>query len=200
MASDSNPKRASLMFSPRNVLVILGIVTLLLFSQQPDGKNREVRDRKTDVTSQSSREVTLNNATVPSSSTTSDRFLEEIRPNVFRSPAGLIYETGSADGHRLQHVLQHARDDLDKPVHGVFTGSREEILALLDEVWTLSQERGPPVVEQTTQGRRQIVTANLEREIGYVGGQSGKRQGNPVCRKVRLVLEETRVITAYPMR
>lgn len=200
MVSDSNPERASLLLSPRTVLGILGIVALLLFSQKYDEKNPEVHDLKSEITSQSRRENSHNQSKVLSSSTTSDRFLEEIRENVFQSPAGLIYQTGSADGHRLQHVLQHARDDLDKPVHGVFTGSREEILALLDEVWTLSQERGPPFVEQTTQGRRLIVTANLEREIGYVGGQSGKRQGNPLCRKVRLVLEETRVITAYPMR
>ena len=48
--------------------------------------------------------------------------------NVFRSTAGLIYRPGSRDEHRLKHLLKHAKDDLSKPIHGVFSGDRDTIL------------------------------------------------------------------------
>ena len=37
--------------------------------------------------------------------------LTEIRPDVFQSPAGLVYTPGSRHGHRLAHVMAHAHDD-----------------------------------------------------------------------------------------
>ena len=126
-------------------------------------------------------------------------FLAETSKDVFESPAGLIYRSGSADGHRLTHLMKHAQDAPNKPVHGVFIGGRNEILALLDEVWKLSQERGPPKVKTEKQRGRTVITANLNRKIGYVGGQTGKRKNHPACKKVRLVLEGKNVITAYPV-
>lgn len=125
--------------------------------------------------------------------------LTEVRPNVFVSPAGLEYGEGSAEGHRLSHLMRHAEDSPGRPIHGVFEGSREEILALLDEVWQTAQSRGPPDVEREVQGGRTVYTVNVGRKIGYVGGRSGSRRGFPPCRAVKLVLEGTAVITAYPV-
>ena len=121
-------------------------------------------------------------------------FLTETRRDVFESPAGLTYKSGSADGHRLDHL----KDDHSKPVHGVFNGSREDVLALLDEVWQISKTRGPPDVHIEQQRGRTVISVNLNRNVGYVGGESGKRKQNPPCTKVRLVVEDRDVITAYP--
>lgn len=126
--------------------------------------------------------------------------LNEIRANVFESTAGLVYRSGSEDGHRLEHVLQHAADNPDKPKHGVFEGDRETILALIDEAYQMSQKGGSDVRSQD-QNDRTVITVNLRRRIGYAGGEEGERLGHPACHYLRLVLEnDVNVITAYPTR
>lgn len=124
--------------------------------------------------------------------------LREIRKNVFESAAGLRYVPGSADDHRLKHVMQHARDDSTKPVHGVFDGERDQILAVIDEAY-LKAKKGGRDVRRENQNDRLVYTVNLGRRIGYTGGSEGERKGNPACRCVRIVLEdENIVISAYP--
>ena len=126
--------------------------------------------------------------------------LREIRDYVFESTAGLLYVKGSADGHRLKHVMQHAKDDLSKPKHGVFEGDRDQILAVIDEAYEKTKKGGKDVRKSEQDGRT-VYIVNLGRKIGYVGGSSGERSGNPDCRYVQLVLEdENVVITAYPTR
>ena len=125
--------------------------------------------------------------------------LTEIRSRVYQSTAGLVYEPGSADGHRLDHVLKHTKDDPKKPLHGVFTGDRSEVLALIDSAW-LKAGQGGPNVDRKKQNDRLVLTVDLQKRIGYVGGSTGKRRGNPGCQLLRLVVEEpNRVITAYPV-
>jgi hypothetical protein len=115
------------------------------------------------------------------------------------STAGLYYGTGGAEGHRLLHVMEHIRDAPDKPVHGVFTGTKEEFLAAIDEAWQLAQQGGSRVQLEMDAGRK-IYTVNLQRRIGYVGGEAGERRGQPPCQRMRLVVEgENRVITAFPV-
>lgn len=124
--------------------------------------------------------------------------LQEIRKGVFRSTAGLVYRNGSVDGHRIDHVLRHGEDDLDKPVHGVFVGNREEIFALIDEGYQLTQKRGPPLVKKEVEGDRTVYLIDMKRKVGYLGGQVGKRKNHPPCRLLQLVLEGNEVITAFP--
>jgi hypothetical protein len=116
--------------------------------------------------------------------------------DIFRSTAGLVYRPGSREGHRLKHILTHAKDNLDKPVHGVFAGDREEILRWIDvafiEAGQLSSD-----VRKRQEYQRVEWTVNMREEIGYVGGYKGRRKA---CRYLRLVIEgdgET-VVTAYP--
>ncbi|MEU0336380.1 RHS repeat-associated core domain-containing protein [Streptomyces sp. NPDC006193] len=53
----------------------------------------------------------------------------------YRSSEGLDYGPGSAEGHRITHVMQHTRDNPAKPAHGVFdTGN--------GEYWKRSTKRG----------------------------------------------------------
>jgi hypothetical protein len=40
----------------------------------------------------------------------------------------------------------------------------------------------------------------MQRRIGFVGGRVGAERRHPAARKVRLVLEGNKVITAYPMK
>lgn len=126
--------------------------------------------------------------------------LREIRNNVFESTAGLQYVPGSADSHRLKHVMQHAKDDTSKPIHGVFEGDRDQILAAIDEAFEMAVNGGRDVRSEK-QNDRLVYTVNMGRAIGYVGGFEGKRQGNPECRYLRIVLEDKNiVISAYPTK
>lgn len=123
--------------------------------------------------------------------------LRDIGRGAFESTAGLIYRSERSE-NRVDHVLQHSHDIPSKPVHGVFDGNREEILALIDEAYMIAQKRGPPQVVTEDQGDRETITVNLNRKIGYTGGESGARRGHPPLKKIKLVLEDRDVITAYP--
>jgi hypothetical protein len=117
---------------------------------------------------------------------------------VLRSTAGLLYTPGSQEGHRLKHVLRHDNDQPSRPgPHGVFDGDADDLLAVIDEAYLLVKA-GSPQIESRQEGQRMVHEVNLGRRIGFVGGQQGRRQGHPPATRVRLVLEEDRVITAFP--
>ncbi len=124
--------------------------------------------------------------------------LTEIAPGVFESTAGLVYKPGSREGHRIDHVLRHAEDAPERPIHGVFDGGRDEIFAVLDEAWSIARQRGPPVKIERN-GQRTTYTIDMGRRVGYVGGGAGLRNGYPAASHIRLVLEDRDVITAFPL-
>jgi hypothetical protein len=125
--------------------------------------------------------------------------LQEIRPKVFESTAGLIYTPGSQEGHRIKHVLAHAQDEPNRDgPHGVFD-DKEKVFAILDEAYVLIKEHSSQVSEND-EGDRTVYEVNLKRRIGYVGGSTGRRMGNPSANYVRMVLEDREVITAFPVR
>ncbi len=120
--------------------------------------------------------------------------LNPIGRGKFESPAGLVY-----DQYRIDHVMEHTRDNTEKPSHGVFdVTTQDEVLALIDEAFDLTKKRGPPQVITDDEGDRTAFTVNLNRKVGRAGGQSGARRRNPSLQKVKIVVEDTRVITAYP--
>lgn len=126
--------------------------------------------------------------------------LTDIGGNVFESTAGLRYKPGSADGHRTDHVMEHAEDQPDKRVHGVFDGGRSKVFAVIDEAW-LKAKKGGRDVRTEKQNNRTVFTVRMNRRVGYVGGQEGETQDHPECRSVRIVVEGTSdVITAYPTK
>lgn len=126
--------------------------------------------------------------------------LKTVEKNTYESTAGLRYGPGSREGHRLSHLFRHAEDDPDRPgSHGVFEGGREKTLEVLDEAWLKAEKGGKDVQSKKEEGRV-VYTINMQRRIGYVGGQSGKRSGKPAATHVRMVLEGKNVITAYPLR
>jgi hypothetical protein len=124
--------------------------------------------------------------------------LEELDGGIKRSTAGLLYTPGSQEGHRLEHVLRHDNDIPSRPgKHGVFDGDDSDLLAVIDEAYLLVRE-GSPRVQSQREGRRTVHNVDIGRRIGFVGGQDGARDGNPSATHVRLVLEEDRLITAFP--
>lgn len=160
---------------------------------------REVEPRQR---SAASAKVSPTASTPPSAESSSDEpalgVLTEIGGGRLRSTAGLIYRPLRSE-HRLDHVLRHGRDDPSKPVHGVFQGERDTILAIIDEAWRIAQTRGPPEVTREEQGARTALVVDLGRTIGYVGGESGQRRNHPKCRHVQLVVEGNEIVTAYPV-
>lgn len=124
--------------------------------------------------------------------------LREVSVDRFLSPAGLLYTPGSAEGHRLEHVRRHTQNDPGRPgSHGVFDGGMEGMLLTIDQAYDRAK-KGQRTTKKTDQGRT-IYTVDMGERIGYVGGRDGGRRRNPMARRVRLVLEGNRVITAYPM-
>ena len=129
-------------------------------------------------------------------------FERQIDSQKFQSTAGLLYVQGSADGHRLKHVLKHARDIPDKNIHDVFDGEgdRDTILAWIDIAYEAGKKggRGTKVERQ---GGRVVYTVKMSQRIGYVGGRAGRRDNFPECRYLRLVVQNgNEVVTAYPSR
>lgn len=125
--------------------------------------------------------------------------LTEISPKVFETTAGLRYGPGSVDKHRLLHLMQHAKDRPDKPVHGVFEGDEYQVRALVDEAYLIADLRGPPQAKKSVEGNRTIWKVDMKKRVGYLGGEVGKRKNNPALTGVQLVLEGQNVITAYPI-
>ena len=124
--------------------------------------------------------------------------LREVSNDRYISPAGLQYTPGSAEGHRLEHLRRHTKDDPSRPgSHGVFDGEMEGALKTIDRAYRKAKQ-GTRTTKSVDDGRT-IYTVDLGGRIGFVGGRDGGRKRNPMARRVRIVLEGTRVITAYPM-
>jgi hypothetical protein len=122
--------------------------------------------------------------------------LRQTSPDRYLSPAGLQYNPGSQEGHRLEHLRRHTKDDRSRPIHGVFDGDMEGALKTIDKAYQRAKQG-----QRTTKkmdGRRTIYTVDMGGRIGFVGGKEGARRRNPLARRVRIVLEGNQVITAFP--
>jgi hypothetical protein len=126
--------------------------------------------------------------------------LKKLGKGDLESPAGLIYSPGPQGEHRVDHVMRHSKDEPSRPQHGVFNGSRDEILKLLDDAYQLIKQNSRQVNKQSD-GNRTEYTIRFDRAIGYEGGRSGMRNNFPKVNRVRLVLEDGKyVVTAYPVK
>ena len=129
--------------------------------------------------------------------------LKTIGRDRFESPAGLVYEMGPRGEHRIDHILRHAQDDPSRPIHSVFDSDRDAILALLDEAYELVLAQSKRVRKESDPERdwRTEYTIDMQRKIGYEGGQSGRRKKYPELRRLKLILDnDNEVVTAYPCR
>lgn len=140
-----------------------------------------------------------NRATSDSGTNESDSFLQPAGGKNLRSPAGLIYGMAASGEHRVDHVMRHAKDDRNRPSHGVFDGDQETILQAIDEAYELVKSKSKYVQTESSQGNT-AYTVSLGRRIGYEGGEKGQRSNNKPLKSIRLILDGERLITAYPYR
>ena len=126
--------------------------------------------------------------------------LRESRPHSqdFVSPAGLRYQKGSEEGHRLSHLERHLKDQPTRPgKHGVFFGEMPQVLRWIDEAYERGMRGGQGVSQRREDGRITYEVA-FDLPIGFIGGRDGKRDGNPDARRLRLIVDGNRFITAFP--
>ncbi len=122
-------------------------------------------------------------------------WLKEIGRKQYKSPAGLVY--GSGQEHRIEHVLLHCKDDISKPTHGVFVGDAVEVMQLIDEAYELAKS-GSSKSDSEKSGDKMTHTVSMGRVIGHTGGKKAKRNGRKELKRIKLVLADNRVITAFP--
>ncbi|MFF4603734.1 putative T7SS-secreted protein [Streptomyces sp. NPDC001339] len=111
--------------------------------------------------------------------------LHDLGDGWYRSREGLDYGPGSAEGHRINHVMQHAHENPAKPRHGVFDTGRRGILETVDNAWA----RRDLAVSVNHQGARSTYIIPMERQVGF----------NPGENYVSITVEHgNEVITAFP--
>lgn len=126
-------------------------------------------------------------------------YLKEGRRGTKVSPEGLVY-TGSRSGeHRTDHVLRHAKDQPNRPGnHGVFDADGDDVFRLIDEAYVLVKQNSRQVSKDPPRDGKTAFLVDMKRRIGFRGGKSGNRAGKPAAKKMKLILADDRVITAYP--
>lgn len=111
--------------------------------------------------------------------------LSYLRDGIWVSSQGLKYGPGSAQGHRVLHVLEHTVADPSKPNHTVFNVEGANVIQLLDQAWILKLQNN---IQAVTQGNRSVYEIPMGRTIGTASETV-----------VRLVIENGQVVTAYPI-
>ncbi len=127
--------------------------------------------------------------------------LKDIGNGLQQSPAGLVYGLGPNRESRIDHIMRHREDLADRPTHGVFDGSHDEVLALIDEAYRLIQKNSNQVNGQKSNrggSNRMEYKIEMNRRIGYMGGRTGRQRDYPKSTTMMLILEEDRPVTAYP--
>ena len=124
--------------------------------------------------------------------------LKEVGRDRYVSIEGLQYNPGSEEGHRLKHLERHLKDMPDRPgKHGVFDGEMKDALKWIDDAYARGK-RGAKGVRKSEEDNRTIYEVPFTQPIGYIGGRDGKRDGHPPARRIRLVVEGSKFITAFP--
>ncbi len=127
--------------------------------------------------------------------------LKEVGRDRYESPAGLLYTMGPRGEHRIEHVMRHASDQPNRPAHGVFVGDGDQdaVLKIIDDAYALVKSKSPRARYESSQGNDKY-DVDMQRKVGFEGGQKGKRSNNRALNKVRMILDGKRVITAFPVR
>jgi len=125
-------------------------------------------------------------------------YLKSIGRDRYESPEGLVYAPGSEEGHRLKHVERHTKDIPDRPgSHGVFEGDMPTFLVTIDKGYRLAMAKGNGTQTREEDGLS-VLEVTFDKKIGFVGGSDGRRKGTPSTKRLRIVLNGDRVITAFP--
>jgi type IV secretory pathway VirB10-like protein len=128
------------------------------------------------------------------------RILKPLGRDRYESPAGLIYAPGSEEGHRLSHIARHLEDQPDRPgSHGVFDGDMAAFLVAIDDAYKRARGHAKGTKSRLEDGMT-VYEAPFDQTIGYLGGTEGDRKKNPKLKKLRLVLRDRNLITAFPIQ
>lgn len=128
------------------------------------------------------------------------RILKPVGRDRYESPAGLIYAPGSEEGHRLDHIAKHLQDQPDRPgSHGVFDGGMAEFLVAIDDAYKRAKGHAKGTKSRVEDGAT-ILEAPFDKPIGYLGGTEGARRKNPKLKRMRIVLRDRNLITAFPIQ
>ena len=127
--------------------------------------------------------------------------LKEVGRDRYQTPAGLLYTMGPRGEHRIQHVMRHAKDQPNRPAHGVFMGNGDQdtVLKIIDDAYELVKTKSHRAVHESSKGNDKY-DVDMQRKIGFEGGEKGQRSNNRALNKVRMILDGNRVITAFPVR
>jgi len=125
-------------------------------------------------------------------------FLSDLGRNRYESPAGLVYGTGSEEGHRLKHIARHLEDQPNRPgSHGVFKGDMRDFLVVIDDAYTRAKKGAKGTTKKEDDGSV-VYEVTFEKPIGFIGGETGGKKKKPAAKKIRLVVRGSNVITAFP--
>ncbi len=128
------------------------------------------------------------------------RILKSIGRDRYESPAGLIYAPGSEEGHRLAHIARHLEDQPNRPgSHGVFDGDMASFLIAIDDAYKRARGHAKGTKSRVEDGMT-VIEAPFDQTIGYLGGSEGARKKNPKLKKMRLVVRDRNLITAFPIQ
>lgn len=128
------------------------------------------------------------------------RILKSIGRDRYESPAGLIYAPGSEEGHRLAHIARHLEDQPDRlGSHGVFDGDMASFLIAIDDAYKRARGHAKGTKSRVEDGMT-VIEAPFDQTIGYLGGSEGARKKNPKLKKMRLVVRDRNLITAFPIQ
>lgn len=113
--------------------------------------------------------------------------LKSVGNGVWKSTEGLVYGQGSKQGNRVLHVLEHASPDPTKPLHSVFNVTKDKVLGVVDEAWSM---RGS-VTPALQKNGNQVFNVPMGKLIGTNGENS-----------IRIVVKYGRseVVTAFPIK
>lgn len=127
--------------------------------------------------------------------------LKEVGRDRYQTPAGLLYTMGPRGEHRIEHIMRHAKDQPNRPAHGVFLGggSQDTVLKIIDDAYELVKTKSPRAKYESSQGKDKY-DVDMQRKIGFEGGKKGQRSNQQPLNKVRMILDGNRVITAFPVR
>ncbi|MHC1748087.1 MAG: RHS repeat-associated core domain-containing protein [Cellulosilyticaceae bacterium] len=112
--------------------------------------------------------------------------LKSVGNGAWESTEGLIYGQGSKQGNRVLHVLEHAAPDLTKPLHSVFNVSKDKVLGVVDEAWSMRSGVTPTLQKN----ENQVFNIPLGRVVGTNGETT-----------IRIVVKDgtSEVVTAFPV-
>ncbi|WP_294242138.1 RHS repeat-associated core domain-containing protein [Pseudobutyrivibrio sp.] len=125
------------------------------------------------------------NSSVNKPKNTKENSLSYNGDGTWTSNEGVVYEQGSLEGNRVQHILTHLVENYNnKTIHTVFNCDKSEIIALIDEAYV---NRGNGIPQTNTNIQYNV-------DMGMPIGTNGEST-------IRLIMKsnDVSIVTAFPV-